>query len=408
MVICINKYPMWSKCHPKNTPVLIYDNFKDQVLYADHYDYKVDKLDYKLLTHDPDKEHYLGFDYRTFKQLEVNYHDINSVHYWLHNKPKWEIQHDRFYTSSDMEDFPYYRSFDKLIEQCKSLGKYKIEDRVFNQSNFCLFQSYYHNAFYSIEKNGIGVNQNFLKVFGDKYKSSIHDKKVYQNYNFYTSTSRPSNAINNLNFAALTNEQRKCFSPLNDIFVEFDYDAYHPRLIGQLVDYEFPDTSVHEYLSEKYGVDIAEGKTKTFQYMYGGIPNDVANKIEFLDKTKKFIKALWEEYQDNSFVQTRRYFRNLYKENLPNMNPQKLFNYYIQAHETETNVQTLHGLHTYLYSKETKIVHYNYDSFLFDYSRKDGVDTIYKIQDALQRLGYKVKSKAGHTYGDLKDYEFRD
>ena len=90
------------------------------------------------------------------------------------------------------------------------------------------------------------------------------------------------------------------------------------------------------------------------------------------------------------------------------MNPQKLFNYYIQAHETETNVNTLHGLHTYLYSKETKIVHYNYDSFLFDYSRKDGVDTIYKIQDALQRLGYKVKSKAGHTYGDMKDYEFRN
>ena len=111
-----------------------------------------------------------------------------------------------------MEDF-HIRSFDKLIEQCKTLSKYQIEDRVFNQSNFSLFQSYYHNAFYSIEKNGIGVNENFLKVFGDKYKSSIHDKKVYQNYNFYTSTSRPSNSINGLNFAALTNEQRKCFSP---------------------------------------------------------------------------------------------------------------------------------------------------------------------------------------------------
>jgi hypothetical protein len=44
---------------------------------------------------------------------------------------------------------------------------------------------------------------------------------------------------------------------------------------------------------------------------------------------------------------------------------------------------------------------------LFDYSQKDGVDTIYRIQEALQRLGYKVKSKAGHTYGDMKDYEFR-
>ena len=66
-----------------------------------------------------------------------------------------------------MEDFPYYRSFDKLVEQCKSMGKYQIEDRVFNQSNFSLFQSYYHEHFYNIEKNGIGVNENFLKVFGN-------------------------------------------------------------------------------------------------------------------------------------------------------------------------------------------------------------------------------------------------
>ena len=80
MVICINKYPLWSKCHPKNTPVLIYDNFDDKVLYANHYDYQVDNLDYKILTHDPDRENYLGFDYRTFKQLNVNYQDINSIH----------------------------------------------------------------------------------------------------------------------------------------------------------------------------------------------------------------------------------------------------------------------------------------------------------------------------------------
>ena len=62
MVICINKYPLWSKSHPKNTPVLIYDNWEDKVLYANHYDYQVDNLDYKILTHDPDKEYYLGFD----------------------------------------------------------------------------------------------------------------------------------------------------------------------------------------------------------------------------------------------------------------------------------------------------------------------------------------------------------
>ena len=71
MVICINKYIFVSKCHPKNTRFgLIYDNFDDEETIFDHYDYKVDNLDYKLLTHDHDKEYYLGFDYRTFKQIK--------------------------------------------------------------------------------------------------------------------------------------------------------------------------------------------------------------------------------------------------------------------------------------------------------------------------------------------------
>ena len=34
----------------------------------------------------------------------------------------------------------------------------------------------------------------------------IHKKKIYQNYNFFTTTSIPSNSIHNLNFAALTQD----------------------------------------------------------------------------------------------------------------------------------------------------------------------------------------------------------
>ncbi|BCV08241.1 MAG: hypothetical protein CM15mL4_3110 [uncultured marine virus] len=81
-------------------------------------------------------------------------------------------------------------------------------------------------------------------------------------------------------------------------------------------------------------------RPKPFNTCMVVFPNDVANKIEFLDLTKKFFKG-WEEYQDNSFVQTRRYFRNLIKKST-NMNPK---NYLITTfrHETESNVDSLHG-----------------------------------------------------------------
>ena len=152
-----------------------------------------------------------------------------------------------------------------------------------------------------------GVNTNIISTFGHQMAKYIHDKKLYQNYNFFTTTSRPSNSIHNLNFAALTKEHRRCFSPLNDVFIELDFDAYHPRLIGDLVGYEFPKTSVHEYLSKKYGVDVNEGKTRTFQYMYGGIPNNVANKIEFLNLTKKLIQEMWNEFKQNKLIKTHTY-----------------------------------------------------------------------------------------------------
>ena len=72
---------------------------------------------------------------------------------------------------------------------------------------------------------------------------------------------------------------------------------------------------------------------------------------------------MWNEYKENKFIKTHTYKRMLYEKNLDNMNPQKLFNYYIQAYETERNVKLLNKLHQYLLTRETNIVHYNYDSF---------------------------------------------
>ena len=269
-----------------------------------------------------------------------------------------------------------------------------------------MFHDDFTRAFTLIELNGIGVNTNIISTFGHRVTQYIHDKKLFQNYNFLTTTSRPSNSIHNLNFAALTPEHRKCFSPLNDLFIEFDFDAYHPRLIGNLIGYEFPKTSVHEYLSKKYNVSVDEGKVKTFQYMYGGIPKEVANQIEFLNMTKNLIYEMWDEFNRNKKINTHIYKRPLKDENLENLNPQKLFNYYIQSHETERNVKLLMKLHTYLLTKETNIVHYNYDSFLFDFSKKDGVETIHEIKRILEQDGFATKTKVGHDYGSIVNYEF--
>jgi len=387
MVKLVTSKQNYSKSHPNNNIVLMFDQ---NILYANHYEKQVGELNKDIL--------HKGIDYKTFIKNDLNYLDMNVVHYWHFNKVKHEVKYSNFYSDSD---FMYYYPMHKIMEEMD----YQDDDLDITPE-LQLFHDEFTKAFTLIELNGIGVNTNIISTFGHRMAQYIHDRKIYQNYNFYTTTSRPSNSINNLNFAALTPEHRECFSPLNDIFIEFDFDAYHPRLIGDLIGYEFPNTPVHEYLSDKYNVDVSEGKTKTFQYLYGGIPNDVANKIEFLNMTKNLINEMWDEFNQNKRINSHIYNRPMKNENLDNLNAQKLFNYYIQSYETERNVKLLMKLHTYLLTKKTKIVHYNYDSFLFDYNKEDGVETIHEIKQILETNGFTTKTKVGSDYGNIKSYEF--
>ncbi len=387
MVKSVTSLQNYSKSHPNNNIVLMFDQ---NILYANHYEKQVGELNKDIL--------HKGIDYKTFIKNDLKYLDTNVVDYWHFNKVKHEVKYSNFYSDSD---FMYYYPMNKIMEEMNY-----PDDDLDITPELQLFHDEFTKAFTLIELNGIGVNTNIISTFGHKVAQYIHDKKLYQNYNFFTTTSRPSNSIHNLNFAALTPEHRKCFSPLNDVFVEFDFDAYHPRLIGNLIDYEFPKTPVHEYLSDKYGVDLDKGKTKTFQYLYGGIPNDVANKIEFLNMTKNLINEMWDEFNQNKRINSHIYNRPLKEENLENLNAQKLFNYYIQSYETERNVKLLIKLHTYLLTKKTKIVHYNYDSFLFDYSKEDGVETIHEIKQILETNGFTTKTKVGLDYGNIENYEF--
>ena len=85
------------------------------------------------------------------------------------------------------------------------------------------------------------------------------------------------------------------------------------------------------------------------------------------------------------------------------MDRNRLFNYLIQATETEKNIKTIQELRRYLYKKETTLILYVYDSFLFDFSNKDGVETMKDIKKILERDNYYIRAKAGYNYESLHD-----
>ena len=76
------------------------------------------------------------------------------------------------------------------------------------------------------------------------------------------------------------------------------------------------------------------------------------------------------------------------------MNPNKLFNYMIQLMETENNIKILNELLPKIKNYNSKIILYNYDSFLFDFDVKnDKIDYLKEVKVILEQDGkYPTKS----------------
>jgi len=263
-------------------------------------------------------------------------------------------------------------------------------------------------AFHSIEKNGIKVSNDICDIFDMRVKKHISNGKLYSQYNLWTTTGRPSNSFGTVNFAALPPEKRKGFVAENDYLVEFDFDAYHLRLIADLINYDFGKESVHEHLAEHYGCSYEESKQRTFKLLYGGIDKETREKVPFFNKTYDYINEKWNEINRYNSVSTDIYRRKLIYENYQDLNRNKVFNYLIQSFETESNIKKILSIQDYLLDKKTKLVLYGYDSFLFDFSKQDGVETLKDIKSILEagislENKHYTKSKMGLNYGEMSD-----
>ena len=142
-----------------------------------------------------------------------------------------------------------------------------------------------------------------------------------------------------------------------------------------------------------------ESKAITFRYLYGVIPHDIVQLNPFFGHVKDLSSILWEEFNSKGYIQTPIYKRKILASNLQDMNENKLLNYMIQAAETEYNIKTIIKVQRYLYKKETKLRLYTYDSFLFDYSEKDGKKVLSEIQKILEQDKFMTKLQRGKNYG---------
>jgi hypothetical protein len=255
-------------------------------------------------------------------------------------------------------------------------------------------------AFFGIEKNGIKINKDkFYKYYEPNNESySIYNDRIFTQYNLNTTTRRPSNAFNSINFAALKkdNHSRSSFIPSNNELIEIDISAYHPTLAAKLVGYEFNNSDIHSEFATLYNVDYKTAKELTFKQLYGGVFKEYQH-LEFFQKVQKYTSKAWEEFE-NSRIFTAPVSNYIFeKDKLKDMNPQKLFNYILQNLETSTNIQILLKIHKILANKNTKIVLYTYDSFLLDWD-EDEEQELEQIKDIFNEQNLLIKISRGRNY----------
>ncbi len=327
------------------------------------------------------------------------------LHYYVHKNiidislasPEYEIETTKAHQilsqrAKDKLDINRIVPIVKHYETCEK--NYNNLKRYFNVP----VNEFYNNrvplVFNAIERNGIQVDRELFK----EYFNQDWGDKVHTQYNYRTTTTRPSNRFGGVNFAALNkdNECRKAFIPRNDRFVEIDISAYHPTLASHLIHYQFDTDDIHASFAEMYKVDYNKAKELTFKQLYGGVFNQYKD-LPYFKKIQNYVDKLWDQFQNEGFIECPISKHKFKRDKLDNMNPQKLFNYLLQNLETSTNVRILWEIIKLLKNHNTKLVLYTYDAFLLDMDNNEK-ELIRKILKVFEKHDLKTKIKHGTNY----------
>ena len=248
-------------------------------------------------------------------------------------------------------------------------------------------------VFSQLERRGVPVNPElFAHHYGEDKQHLIRENRVYTSYNLYTKTGRPSNTHGGINYAALnkTDGSRQAFAS-DKLLVNIDFNSYHLHLICNKLDIQIPD-DLHSWLGKQYfGTEnltsdqYQESKKITFKNLYGYELEERVKHIDLFKQVEQLQETLWIQYQQSGFLLTD-YHNTIVVDN-PSKN--KVFNYYIQSLETETNVRQLYNL---IRDNLTPVL-YTYDSMVFEITREDAERT----RDLLkEKLLFPYNVNVGH------------
>ena len=366
--------------HTRVSALIISDGTLD--LFINYHNIDATKIDEKVEFHNFKEVYIVGM-----KDFLYHYHFLPNM-YDLEMSLFWQAK------NFDVDEKPIYTIFRRrqapkandLIPIWKHYEQFQDWKKIFGDSKISKFSQLYPKSLGWIEKSGLYTNMGY----------------EYTHYNPLTMTSRPSNTFKGTNYAALKKDDgvRSRFISRfeNGKLYQLDFDGYHIRLIGKLIGVDIPlDKKAHEWLANQYGKDLSEAKAITFRQLYGGVEDEYYH-IPFFKKTSDYINSLWLDFLRNREVLTPILQRKIkFDENL---NKNKLFNYILQALETERNILIIDKLSKINLKQKSVPILYTYDSILFDVDKNED-NYIREVKKIMEKDGFPTQLEVGKDYDNM-------
>ena len=366
--------------HTRVSALIISDGTLD--LFINYHNIDATKIDEKVEFHNFKEVYIVGM-----KDFLYHYHFLPNM-YDLEMSLFWQAK------NFDVDEKPIYTIFRRrqapkandLIPIWKHYEQFQDWKKIFGDSKISKFSQLYSKSLGWVEKNGLYTNMGY----------------EYTRYNPLTITSRPSNTFKGTNYAALKKDDgvRSRFISRfeNGKLYQLDFDGYHIRLIAKLIGVDIPlDKKAHEWLANQYGKDLSEAKSITFRQLYGGVEDEYYH-IPFFKKTSDYINSMWLDFLRNREVVTPILQRKIkFDENL---NKNKLFNYVLQALETERNILILDKLSKINLNQKSVPILYTYDSILFDVDENED-NYIKEVKRIMEKDGFPTQLEVGNNYDNM-------
>ena len=108
---------------------------------------------------------------------------------------------------------------------------------------------------------------------------------------------------------------------------------------------------------------------------------------------------LWEESSKKGYLSTHN--RNIPLSSIEGVNPQKLFNYLLQATETELNMGIMEKVLEFIKQTNIELTLYTYDSFLFSYTSDTPKEHALKLKKIVESFGFTINADWGTDYSKI-------